>query len=821
MTSLTPLIPTKKHPERAALRSVQTIFAELGATSRQPVLMEWSSSFRLLHGELETQRQADLHHSTTEYGIVAATKTDFLRLVMALETYYCVLLSGLAHRVVIGAADLDLAKLVDGSLLRSRKIFNYSAPAWCSWVLDSPSATLAIKEVLKEVERIDLSGYDKDLVKHLFHGIFSKDLRHSLGEIYTPDWLAELTCTDAIESGSKVSGATFLDPTCGSGTFLVEVIRRLLPSRGIRVTEQVFGFDINPVSALAAKTNLLMMVGKDLPHNREFWIPVFEADCLRTAFQAGSSELFSTKRRLSDEVFAHGEQILRSDPTYAEIVSSCSALLSSTQMSSRDVEALLAELVATQLRNVDYVVGNPPWVNWEYLPHEYKMETAHIWQHYRLFDLRGRDATFIKEDIAALITYVAADRFLAVGGVLAFVIKQSLFKSSKQAAGFRRFRLAPQDIPLKVLKVEDLTAIRAFAGVGARAAILLLRKGESTEYPITYNEWKPAGRATFKEDEQLDEVRKHVHIEPMHAYPADAADNYSGWTSSTSEKRADIERALGTSFYRARTGLFTGGLNAAFWLRPIGSSGALVRVQNISERAKNKLPEREVELEKRVLFPFVTGADLSFWSFTYSRFILCPHTAETRMEPLGAETLQREYPAAWKYLSELREPLTERKGFAGWEKQIHDRYFYALQRIGDYTFARYKVAWRFICSKFQPAVIGPVDDKLLGHAVPIPNEKVIFVGCDDKVEAYYLCGLLSSTIYRNAVESFMVSTQIGPHVLEKLNVPRYDPNNRVHQLIARACEQGHQDPEQVPQLIAEIDSVLLASNEERGFTPSH
>ena len=50
----------------------------------------------------------------------------------------------------------------------------------------------------------------------------------------------------------------------------------------------------------------------------------------------------------------------------------------------------------------DVIIGNPPWVNWEYMPEEYRRGSQHLWIDYNLFSAKGRDLSFSKEDISAL-----------------------------------------------------------------------------------------------------------------------------------------------------------------------------------------------------------------------------------------------------------------------------------------------------------------------------------------------------------------------------------------------------------------------------------
>ena len=153
--------------------------------------------------------------------------------------------------------------------------------------------------------------------------------------------------------------------------------------------------------------------------------------------------------------------------------------------------------------------------------------------------------------------------------------------------------------------------------------------------------------------------------------------------------------------------------------------------------------------------------------------------------------MRQDLPLTYAYLTRFRDILEARKGFAGWERAIQEHYFYALLRVGPYTFSRYKVAWRYIARSFITAVIAPMQDPYLGEALPLPNEKVIYVGTNCREEAYYLCGILSSAPVRCCVTCYMNPTSISAHVLDKLYIPAFDPTNSRHLSIAALCEEGH------------------------------
>ena len=81
---------------------------------------------------------------------------------------------------------------------------------------------------------------------------------------------------------------------------------------------------------------------------------------------------------------------------------------------------------------VDYIAGNPPWVNWESLPAEYRDATKPLWVRYGLFTLKGNAARLGggKKDISML--FVCVDGYLRESGRLGFVITQTLFKTERR-----------------------------------------------------------------------------------------------------------------------------------------------------------------------------------------------------------------------------------------------------------------------------------------------------------------------------------------------------------------------------------------------------
>src|SRR5208337_3189998 len=67
---------------------------------------------------------------------------------------------------------------------------------------------------------------------------------------------------------------------------------------------------------------------------------------------------------------------------------------------------------------VDYVAGNPPWVNWESLPTEYRDSLKPLWQGYGLFTLSGSAGRLGggKKDLSMLFVYGSVDNYLFDSG---------------------------------------------------------------------------------------------------------------------------------------------------------------------------------------------------------------------------------------------------------------------------------------------------------------------------------------------------------------------------------------------------------------------
>ena len=750
----------------------------------------WKIHFNYSHGELDTQRKLNIPKIASIFNIQLDGKEDIFKFIFAVDSFYVSLLTlCAANKLDENYSEDKFEKYISLSYFKEENIGNYFIPSNIFQGLSCSNIFDCLFSLAKRIEQFNFSTQENvDLIREVFHELYPKEIRHSLGEFYTPDWMAQhiVNC----HSINLDKGVT-LDPTCGSGTFLLAVLNNLNAHHDCKGNlQKILGFDINPVTTFAAKTNLIINSNKNELTNQV--LPIFNANIL-------DYEHVST-----NEI-----------STYDSAISKIKEICANKNKTYSEKDILKLEEISLQVpklskERASRALGNPPWVNWEYLPLNYREQYKAIWQNYGLFDYKGMNSIFIKEDISSLITYVTINHYLKDDGHISFVVKESLFKSIKQAAGFRKFYIKGSNTKFKITLLEDLTGFNPFKGVANNTVIFHATKGSETSYPVNYKTWMLKPKSKFQDIDNLETMSELLEFNNKLAIPSNPEDKTSGWASVDEEIYKNMSILTGKSAYKARTGVFTGGANGIYWLNILDKATPNSSlVENITERAKIKFEKIKTNIENDVLFPYASGSDIKMWSYTYKKYIVCAHTAETKMYPIPLTQVEKNFPLAAKFFKFFEDGLKARKGFTSFDRKIHEKHFYTLQRIGDYTFARYKVAWKYISSEFTCAVIQDVNDEFLGRKTIIPNEKIIYVGLDGKAEAYYLCGLLSSTYVRNLINSFKVSTQIAPSTISNLNLPKYDKNNELHNSIGSLCEKGHKDLENIENYISEIDKILL------------
>ena len=817
---------------------------------------------------------------------------DAAKVFFVLHTYYALLIklvASLAAARFAGGKSAPLSSLAAkknddlrqamsdlerGGLFREYGIRNFLEGDFFGWYLPAWNDEIeeAVSSLIQRLAEYDPGTLElapenaRDLLKKLYHYLLPREIRHDLGEYYTPDWLAErliiqtLGQTDLGDPTKRV-----LDPACGSGTFLVILIkyireraarRKQNPAETLKlILHNVVGFDLNPLAVIAARTNYLIALG-DLLKARtgDIDIPIYQTDSVLTPSQGTDlfdGGVYPLKTSVGvfrvPAFFAHRERMDALANTLDEAVESgikpevfLSRIERAAGLTADEMKAAKAELAALfkQLRELHdqglngvwariiknsfaplflepchYIVGNPPWVNWEHLPDEYRRSSMPLWEYYGLFPKREKAMDTIlgasKYDISMLMTYVAADRYLRRQGRLGFVLTQSLFKTSGAGKGFRRF-LLPDKTGIGPVTVEDMVELKPFEGAKNRTAVAVFLKGRKVSYPVTYQYWKKRqeGRAgSIGFDTPYEEVTSaKITFRNWYAEPVNRDDQTSPWLTARRSALKALHNVLGSSKYVGREGVNTGGANAVFWVEVIGQRpGGHLIISNILEGAKKKVARVQMAVEEALVFPLIRGGDVHRWRASTEVSILLTHLKGQRLKAIPESEMQRNYSKAQSYLSRFEDILRKRPAFKRYFKK--DAPFYSVFNIGDYTFAPYKVMWRRVANEIDAAVVSePTAAKCA-----IPCETLISVECGSKREAHFLCAAINSSPARLAVRNYIV-LHPDPHVLQNLNIPEFSSDAKVHRFLAELSESAHKavakgNDAEVREIEAEIDKA--------------
>ena len=400
------------------------------------------------------------------------------------HTYLVVIARLLAAMRVFNAAQLarmveaNPEELLDGTSLESNGVYVSDRDDYFAWV-GKPSEELRtfVKELFLSLSRYDFSSVDEDVFRLLYEEIIDADTRHSIGEFYTPRWLAQFIASRTIRSGEDV----VLDPACGSGTFLVEAVRQRAAlrskSRSLSTSDlsdlvdQTWGFDINPLAKILSRVNLYLAISRLAKLNKTgtpgvFRPHVYTADSLsriRSSFHRsrleGSSGYFVTLAQRWAPVPSSVSSLEDAIKVGQALSKVCDAYVGSREGGKTHSQALSEALeqspnafrssiedivnkLKTELedgdgiwglvyrnkvvplfsRRFDSVVGNPPWLVFREMDDGMKDIANFVIEEH---GIRPKPNVKSHFDLAIAFT-IAASSYLNPGGRLGFVLPRSL-----------------------------------------------------------------------------------------------------------------------------------------------------------------------------------------------------------------------------------------------------------------------------------------------------------------------------------------------------------------------------------------------------------
>lgn len=746
------------------------------------------------------------------------------------------------------------------------------------WDLQIGAAVKQVFAILAEYENHHMfdGGHVQDLFKDLYMAIIPDKVRHSMGEFYTPPWLADQTVIEAL-GAKRPKRWNALDPCCGSGTFVTSFIRLVLEetrgkSNAFRLGEvltRVKGIDLNPLAALTTRINYFINLSHLISEDDEFDVPVYLGDasyvpnpkmvgkveCLEYVIntERGALNLLLPKSAVNDvDKFSRTMTLLENhiiNEDEISVVRELQAIIPNGDLTpkiNQELESLAKNLVDLQrnkwngiwariisnflttanLGRFDVIVSNPPWIDWKNLPQGYRERIKQLCIDRRLFS--GDSITGgINLNVCALISNVAAQNWLKESGTIGFLMPENLiFQQSYE--GFRNFYLDENRRLYFQRFIDWNKAGKPFAPVGHRFLGFFIAK-QVRDYRMGVPVVQFEKKANSKSD-NIHPLKNYAHCQRFDdvAHIFDRKNLVALTTGpSTAFSYADnvdegkkFKLVAGKCLYPGREGVEI--FPQELFLLTVDQSKKIRKgnayVSNYqSDRSKHKVAAGNFLIETEMLYPLVKGTDIERFHTKPSSFVVpFPYDSGSR-SPIERDRLTSLAPNLMTYINANRSSFEDQTDYNDriiGEK--HKNEFYALARVGAYTYGEHFVAFRDN-TKWAAAVVSklPVSWATEGKRPIFQNHAVSISQRNDgsfitEDEAHYICAIFNAPVVAQFIlkSSDSRTFKIRPPIL----VPQYDAKNTDHAALAALSKLGHRihhDRKKLAKLDKKLDAAYL------------
>lgn len=881
-TNLLSVINTKSDFVRSSIleiySEIEFILNDVQGSNRVKTLYsEWDRVFGIMYGE--DDEATDFTEVTSKireaYGIEETFQLDSKMYLFSMQTFFNIFLKLLIYSFLSQLVDpiftidndmskADIDRLFDGTNESSvRLVNNFFEAHFLEWFTytDSGFDEKIVNQTLKIVQGFDLATFVlkpedvQDILQEVYMELIPAEMRHLMGEYFSPDWVVEHALELAEYNGDIHK--TLIDPTSGSGSFLTHAIKRIIKERdGVLtradidlITHNIVGFDINPISVVAAKANYILIMFSAYFENCDenfgdaVNIPVFIADSILApvVYTEENGETLKIKTSVGDmelpkfDGFARGNEFLTLLSHYihekADYEVFKNHILGKGLVQEEDLDVVKRlfdrlyvlhrcgkdsfwpiilgnSFAPTMIKNkFDFVVGNPPWIAWKAMSKSYREGTLTVWQSYGIFEKSAYDKKTTHDDFGMAVTYVAMDQYLKQGGNMVFLLPASFLKSTKGGEGFRKLQIVRkgQDIPFRIDKVHDFSGVNLFT---TPTVAIKFCKGERMKYPMKhYRVYKQIGRRSkIDSHAKWEQVSTKLEYQDLLAQPVDKNDIQSAWlTLSDMTFANNVLDASKPRVYRGRKGIEPAGAKGVYILKhpTKREEGRLLIENDISRQRRKDIKEKGAHkghIEETYVYPMLGGRNIARWRVKSNEFMLVPHTSQYKYGIPETE-LAKDAPDTLMWLSFYRKELLETRKQNGKFFNEKTQPFYRLDNVGEYTYAPYKVLWKEQTGSMSAVVVSSylnsipeADASLFSQDKEIViDSKVLMLDVYDEMEAYYVCGIMNAPAIIRVVDGYAVQTNRGVDVLKYIAIPKYDAGNEIHAGIAAVSKQIHEE----------------------------
>lgn len=847
-----------------------------GSNRVRTLYNEWNRVFGIMYGEDEDA--TDFTEVTSKireaYGIQDNIEINSKMYLFSMQTFFNIFLKlliysflsqlvnpGFSTKQELSKAEID--SLFDGTYdYGTNLVDNFFEAHFMEWFTYTCSGfeEEIVNDTLQIIDKFDLSTFVlkpenvQDILQEVYMELIPSEMRHLMGEYFSPDWIVEHILDMAGYNGDI--DKTLIDPCAGSGPFLTQSIKRIILKKNgvltkediIKITNNIVGFDINPISVVSAKANYILIMFSAFFDNcdEEFGnpvsIPVFIADSilspvvyteengdtLKLTTSVGELELpkFESFKKGNEflkqlsyfihekpkyEVFKNlmlGKNLIKEEdlPIVKNLFDRLYVLHRSGKDSFWPI-ILKNSFAPTMIGNkFDYVVGNPPWIAWKSMSKSYREGTLAIWQSYGIFEKNAYDKKTTHDDFGMAVTYVSLDQYLKNNGIMVFLLPASFLKSTKGGEGFRKFEIIRngQDIPFSVLSVHDFSNVSLFT---IPAVAIKFKKNIAMEYPMNdYNMFSQVGRRSkIDTHSNWDDVNKKLSVEVLSAQPVDMSNNQSAWLTLNDMTFANnVLDVSKPRYYKGRKGIEPAGAKGVYILKePRKCDNGLLEIENdITRQRRQDIIDKGInkgKIEENYIYPMLGGRNISKWKVKSNEFMLVPHTSRYKYG-IPEEKLAKECPETYQWLDFYHDELLKTRIQNGKFFNPKIQPFYRLDNVGEYTYSPYKVLWKeqtgsmsaVVVSTYYNSVPNPNTDIFTDDKIIVVDSKVLMLDVYDESEAYYVCGIINSPNITDVIDGYAVSTNRGVDVLKYVAIPKFDTNNELHKKISEISKAIHE-----------------------------
>jgi hypothetical protein len=317
----------------------------------------------------------------------------------------------------------------------------------------------------------------------------------------------------------------------------------------------------------------------------------------------------------------------------------------------------------------DILIGNPPWANFNDLPHDYKeMLKPHFVAEGLVPDGKAVLLGSSRTDLAALVLQVVIGKLLNDKGEGYFFLPLSLFTGNDAHRGFREY--SANGVPFSITEVFEFNESKVFEGVGTSYGCACFNKGTNQEFPVRY--WQES----------------HGKWIENRAYPL--REPTDQWRVLNEGEEILFDSGITVHLspeQKPRQGINTCGANDVFIF--------------------NEFPDF---LPAEYLYPLATKEIWKHKKENPVKWILLPYD-KANGRPLREDEIRR-HPSMWNYFLNHVDKLKGRKGVLI-QSQITKGAWWSLMGVGPYSFSPYKVIWQsYGQSNFDPVVLSSIEGQV-------------------------------------------------------------------------------------------------------------